>query len=79
MFRSMDDDGNGCLTFDEFSEFLPKLNIDVSETVAFQVFQTFDCDGEGSIDFTEFLLGVFPKRRYHSSASGFLGHGDMKI
>jgi len=65
MFRSLDTDGNGSLSFDEFREFLPMLRIQKSSETAFRVFKTFDDDGEGSVDFREFLMGVFPAQRYY--------------
>lgn len=68
----MDQDGNHRLTFDEFKHFLPMMNINMSDDIAFRVFETFDDDGEGSIDFLEFLVGIFPAQQYYMSTVGRL-------
>jgi len=68
MFRRLDEDGNGQLSFEEFKALLPMMHIGMSDTVAFRVFETFDDDGAGSIDFEEFLLGVFPAQGFFVAA-----------
>mmetsp|Transcript_56011 Transcript_56011/g.181579 ORF Transcript_56011/g.181579 Transcript_56011/m.181579 type:complete len:510 (+) Transcript_56011:49-1578(+) len=67
MFESLDTDGDSQLTFSEFRQLLPLMHIDLPEEVAYSVFMTFDDDGEGTIDFNEFLLGVYPIRRLFST------------
>jgi len=69
-FHRLDRDGNHKLTFDEFKDFLPMMHIKMSDEIAFRVFETFDDDGEGSIDFIEFLLGIFPAQSYYMSTVG---------
>lgn len=36
------------------------MNISMSDTVAMRVFETLDDNGQGTIDFGEFLMGIFP-------------------
>lgn len=69
LFEELDDDGNGQLSFEEFREFLPMMQISLTDEVTMRVFETLDGDGEGAIDFEEFLLGVFPAKRYYLAAT----------
>lgn len=54
----------------EFKEFLPIMQITLREDIAMRVFETFDDDGKGAIDFSDFVMGVFPAQHYYMSAIG---------
>merc|ERR1712232_599895 len=69
MFEVLDVNGDGLIDWEEFKELLPNMRIYIPDSVAFSVFQTFDDDGEGSIDFMEFLYGLFPSERFFQSPS----------
>lgn len=53
MFQRLDTDGDNYLTFDEFRAFLPMLRVTMPDELAQRIFETFDGDGEGSIDFED--------------------------
>ncbi|GFY59291.1 crustacean calcium-binding protein 23, partial [Trichonephila inaurata madagascariensis] len=63
VFRRMDDNGNGVLSFEEFQKGLHDSGMDRSMD-GFEIeelFQTFDKDNSGSISYEEFLRAVRPK------------------
>ena len=54
LFRSLDTDGSGSVTVDEFSNRLPSIGFDVSYKAGLDAFfATLDADGSGSISYTE--------------------------
>merc|ERR1740121_537756 len=61
MFMKIDADGNGGLDLQEFGFMIQLMNIDMGEGVVSQVFDIFDDEGEGAIDFRDFLKGLFPR------------------
>lgn len=69
MFASLDVDGDCCLSLDEFKKVIPMMHIEMSVDAVVQVFDTFDEDGEGTIDFQEFLLGIYPTLNFFSRKS----------
>lgn len=54
-FRIMDDDGSKSLSLAEFKKALKEFKMDLSESDLRQLFDHFDQDGSGSIDFEEFV------------------------
>ena len=54
----MDDDDSQTITLQEFKKAIRDFKIDLNETEIRQVFQTFDRDGSGEIDYDEFVRGV---------------------
>jgi len=74
LFESADEDGQGELSWEEFSEqlkdlrvqrCLDKLGIDVNATSHESIFQQFDFDGSGSIAISEFTTSLM---RLHGTA-----------
>jgi len=61
MFMKIDADGNGGLDLEEFSYMIQLMNIDMDQNVVSQVFDIFDDEGEGAIEFRDFLKGLFPR------------------
>ena len=58
MFQNMDEDGNQSLSFVELKNTLKKLNMPVIESDVRKLFEYFDHDKSGSIDFGEFVDGM---------------------
>jgi hypothetical protein len=57
-FRIMDDDGSKSLNLSEFKKGIRECALDLTEMEMNQLFQHFDRDRSGTIDYDEFLLGV---------------------
>lgn len=57
-FRIMDDDGNKSLNMVEFKKGMKESGLNFTELQLSQLFQYFDRDRNGSIDFDEFLVAV---------------------
>ena len=58
MFQNMDEDGNQTLSFVELKSTLQKLNLPVIESDIRKLFEFFDRDKSGTIDFNEFVDGL---------------------
>ncbi|CAL9052085.1 calcium-dependent protein kinase 15-like [Musa acuminata AAA Group] len=61
MFKSMDTDNSGTLTVEELKAGLPKLGnlgIKISESEVKQLIEAADVDGNGSIDYLEFITAT---------------------
>ena len=58
MFRNYDDDGNRQLSLEEFEKGLRNYGIALSPEETKALFNLFDRDGSGSINFDEMLEGV---------------------
>lgn len=65
MFKQLDLDGNNRLTGDEFNALLPMIDVSIPDELASRIFETFDHDGEGSIDFEEFIRGIYPAHHFY--------------
>ena len=57
-FRSMDDDGSKSLNVAEFKKAMKELNIGLADSEIRMLFDHFDADHSGSINFEEFIQGV---------------------
>lgn len=64
MFVLIDRDQDGTLDLEEFVAWLDVLEIKMPEHIVAQVFESFDEDDEGSIDFDELLHGLYPRTRH---------------
>jgi Ca2+-binding EF-hand superfamily protein len=57
-FRIMDDDGSKSLSMAEFKKGVRECSLDLNEQELNQLFQHFDKDRSGSLDYDEFLRGL---------------------
>jgi Ca2+-binding EF-hand superfamily protein len=63
MFELLDSNGDGAIDCNEFSVWIQSLKIidlNVSDEFIVEVFDTFDDDGSGELNFDELLRGLFP-------------------
>ncbi|KAE8675721.1 Calcium-dependent protein kinase 3 [Hibiscus syriacus] len=58
MFKSMDTDNSGTITFEELKAGLPKLGTKLSESEVRQLMEAADVDGNGTIDYIEFITAT---------------------
>lgn len=61
-FRRIDDNGDKALSLEEFTKGLQDSGLEVSDDEAQEIFTQFDSDGSGSINMTEFLIGIRVRR-----------------
>ena len=54
----MDDDNNKSLSFGEFKKALREMNMQLVDNELHQLFNHFDTDNSGSVDFEEFIQGI---------------------
>lgn len=57
-FRRIDDNGDKNLDLEEFTKGLADTGLEVEKSEAQEIFNQFDTDGSGTINMTEFLLGI---------------------
>uniref|UniRef100_B3P463 GG17096 n=2 Tax=Drosophila erecta TaxID=7220 RepID=B3P463_DROER len=59
-FRVMDDDGSKSLSPEEFKKGVTDIGLDLSDSEIDEMFSSFDTDGSGNINMTEFLVKLRP-------------------
>ncbi len=60
-FHFFDLDSNGIITYQEFGEAMDALGLAMSESQISEVFEAFDSNKDGSINFEEFFASSYPQ------------------
>ncbi|GLT78160.1 hypothetical protein SLA2020_497060 [Shorea laevis] len=63
MFKSMDTDNSGTVTLEELKAGFPKLGTKLSESEVRQLLEAADVDGNGTIDYIEFITATMHMNR----------------
>jgi len=64
MFKSLDQNGDGTVTFQELKEGIDKLQVAGKGENLVEIMTDMDVDGSGSIDYTEFLAATLDQKQY---------------
>ncbi|KFK35914.1 hypothetical protein AALP_AA4G052700 [Arabis alpina] len=67
MFANIDTDNSGTITYEELKEGLAKLGSKLTETEVKQLMDAADVDGNGSIDYIEFITATMHRHRLESN------------
>lgn len=60
LFNRFDENGNGELCLEEFSDMIGKMGVGMKTREAEALFEVFDEDGSGAVDEKEFMKALFP-------------------
>jgi calcium-dependent protein kinase len=63
MFMNMDTDNSGTITYEELKAGLAKLGSKLSEAEVKQLMEAADVDGNGSIDYVEFITATMHRHK----------------
>uniref|UniRef100_A0A803M1X1 non-specific serine/threonine protein kinase n=1 Tax=Chenopodium quinoa TaxID=63459 RepID=A0A803M1X1_CHEQI len=63
MFDNMDTDNSGSITYDELKKGLAELGSKLTETEVKQLMEATDVDGNGTIDYMEFITATMNRHR----------------
>lgn len=61
LFQYVDSNGDGSLNMPEFLELMRQMRIGIDAKMAMELFQEFDDDGSGWIEYDEFLRHIYPE------------------
>ncbi|WOL10399.1 calcium-dependent protein kinase 2-like [Canna indica] len=92
MFTNMDTDSSGTITYEELKSGLARLGSKLSEAEVKQLMEAADVDGNGSIDYIEFITATMHRHRlerdehlyrafqyFDKDSSGFITKDELEI
>jgi Ca2+-binding EF-hand superfamily protein len=71
IFNLYDKDGSGDIDYEEFTEMLPQIGIQMGEAKALKFFRMCDRDGGGGIDLEEFKMALYAFDGEASNSNGY--------